>query len=196
MRKNEFRSMSRALGISEPASFNDGLMKSKSGDIIKINGNIYTILSQPAKKMRSTTVTFKAVQGSKYSERFYTVTIKDINSFEKIGEVNSGELTKMVNLMNGVVQEISDHIRNKSNENMNLINWSQSRYEWGVKCQNGEEAFAGDLVNVKFSNGVFKMRIKSVAGTNDTCQIMVVDYRKGPGARGRGMDAKTILSKA
>lgn len=34
------------------------------------------------------------------------------------------------------------------------------------------------------------------AGTNDTCQIMVVDPGKAPGSRGRGMDAKTILSKA
>lgn len=195
MRRNQMRELSRMMRLSVPASLHEGFMESKPGDIIKINGNTCTVLSDLSKKMRSTTVTFKAVQGSRYSERFYTVTIKDVSTFEKLGTANAGDLSKMVDLMNGVVQKINEHVREKTNENMNLIKWSQPRYEWGVTCQNGEDAFAGDLVNVKFSNGVFKMRIKSIAGTNDTCQIMVVDPRKAPGSRGRGMDAKTILSK-
>jgi hypothetical protein len=190
------RELSRMMRLSVPASLHEGFMESKTGDIIKINGNTCTVLSDLSKKMRSTTVTFKAVQGSRYSERFYTVTIKDVSTFEKLGTANAEDLSKMVDLMNGVVQKINEHVREKTNENMNLIKWSQPRYKWGVTCQNGEDAFAGDLVNVKFSNGVFKMRIKSIAGTNDTCQIMVVDPRKAPGSRGRGMDAKTILSKA
>jgi hypothetical protein len=195
MKTSEMRAMRRIMGITHPASMHGEFMQSKLGDIIKVNGNTYTVLSELSKKRRSTTVVFKAVPGLRYSERFCTVTIKDVSTFEKLGASNAEDLSKMVDLMNGVIQKIDKHVREKSNENLSLVQWHQSRYEWGVTCQNGEDAFSGDMVNVKFSNGVFKMRIKSVAGTNDTCQIMVVDPRKAPGSRGRGMDAKTILSK-
>lgn len=129
----------------------------------------------------------KLKDGDKKGRVIYTIQIKPEN-FRVIGKGDS----KDVDLANNVSMEIYQHNAKVADKNYEKIAYDHNKRQYGVEMMDGNKAFVGDSVMVKFANGTFKGLVKQVAGTK-TGEVMIVFPGK---TKGRGIKPNNILRKA
>lgn len=144
--------------------------KLKPGDVILFGGKQWIVLDKPGHSRRgdseSKAVKFKEKnqylrgQATKYATLFFM----NNKVYPVIGHTPASELLRIKSQVDGIQNDI--HTKRKeavANLHQKLdINWDERRYE--LTLQNGDVVKAGDLVDVKFSNGHFDMIIGNDRG--------------------------------
>jgi hypothetical protein len=129
----------------------------------------------------------KLKKGDKKGRVIYTIQIKP----ENFKVIDKGD-QKDVDLANDVHTEIHQSHAAAADKNYEKIAYDQTKRAFGVEMVDGNKAFMGDSVIVKFSNGNFKGMIKQIAG-NQTGEVIIVFPGK---TKGRGIKPINILKKA
>jgi hypothetical protein len=96
---------------------------------------------------------------------------------------------KDVDLALDVREEIITINQDIKQKNFDTHKYSMARRQYFVTLENGQEAFAGDKVMVKFKNGDFEGTIRQVGG-NKSGEIMIMFGRR---PRAKGISPKYIL---
>ena len=171
----------------------------KIGDIVELTGSVkrFLVLTDPTIRM-----------SNKFPIKFTAIHIADLDKLKK-GDPKGRVITtiqikeggykviakgdmKDVELANNVNTEINKSHAQRADKNYEKIAYDRTKYAFGVEMADGEKAFVGDTVYVKFSNGNFKGTIKQIAG-NQTGEVMIVFPGK---TKGRGIKPDNILRKA
>ena len=126
--------------------------------------------------------------------------LKQGSYIQVVGTCPKDKLNKIKAIYDKKWRDIETHnaqfVADKYKQNSPNVNFksNSSRYNDGgfeVTMVDGNTAKVGDVVAVRFSNGVFNGTIKAVAGRQDG-QVTIVFRGK---TKGRGIDPKNILRK-
>ena len=193
---------------SRPSSDADArteFMRSKQGDIVKVNDKLsFILLSDPHNAPRSANMTCQIVELKNKQSALaggkglgVTLTLRAVQQFEKLGKVTPKELQVLL----GKQSEVDARVAEKEKANHAAVSYnynphSQHENRFEVTMKDGNKASVNDVVMVQFSNGIFPMIITKIAGTRNG-EVMMIDPRKAlrPGAKSRGMSPSTILRK-
>jgi len=187
------------LALFENFNLNENRINLNIGDIVSMTTSPkkFLVLSTPQLKMGNKfPLKFTAINvedlnklkaGDKKGRVIYTIQIKPEN-FKVIGKGDK----KDVDLANDLNTDIHLSHAKAASKNYEKIAYDRTKYQFGVEMMDGNKAFIGDSVMVKFSNGVFKGLIKQIAG-NQTGEVIIVFPGK---TKGRGIKPDNILRKA
>lgn len=190
----------RRLTPSSDEDAKNNFLKSKVGDIVKVNDLTVVLLSPISYTPRSRHLVCSVVEHRNLAQALktgkgaaVTLTLRAVKAFNKVGKIKPSE----VDVLLGKKQEIEKRVAEKVTSNYNAINYNHDLRQYEVTMQDGNKAVVGDKVVVKFSNGKFDMVITKIAGTK-TGEIMVIDPWKAnkPGLKSRGMSPEKILRKS
>lgn len=179
--------------------------RAKPGDLVETRSGTYLVLSEP--KIGRSWNEYSVIHSSEIEKSLKnpkeisvaTWKVKQGSYLNVTGTVPKAKLLKLKEAYDKKHNEIETHnskfVADKYKENSPSVNFksNSSRYNDGgfeVTMVDGNTAKVGDVVEVKFSNGLFDGTIKAVAGRKDGA--VTISFR---GKKGRAIAPKNILRK-
>lgn len=175
------------------------LQKAQPGDILQV-GKYTLIMITPARQnMRSQPYTFTCIEYKNLdaalinpSKAIATMKVNTATDVTVKGKIKPAQLKV---LLRGDA-EVQQKKIEKEQTNHEQKSWDETIRDWVVTMKDGNKAKAGDEVVVSFSNGTFKMVIKSVGGGQKNAGISIIRPGQPMSAKARTVDAARILKKA
>lgn len=174
----------------------------EAADLINTKYGALVVLERP--KRGPVWVAFPVVEFNKIDSylkgikpiQVQTYKVKWNTSIDKSGTIPKEKVKKLFDIYLGKAAEIDKHNsdleRKQFDENSPNIVWDNEKGQYCVIMVDGNKAFRGDKVNIRFTNGIFTGTISTIAGRGDAKVGILFPGRQ----KSRTVSPKIIISKA
>lgn len=180
------------IGVQE--SLKEGMVGNrqlKDGDIISIpsHGN-YAIVS--INNYGRSIMKFNVVHTSQVDKvldegkGISILSTRPGSTYDVIGKLDAKKVKSLQDIVNGIYQKKAE----KTTQNYSKIEFDPTRRGYYLNLANGEKAYVGDTVLVRFDNGNFKGIVKQTAGQKDGKITVIFPGRD----KGRAVDPERIIN--